>query len=201
MTICAVKRCAGKQKIGENMNRKIMILMVAVVATVLPAVAVADVMISGSISVLGSQAPEMVYLSAGPNYGTAHNNNLFTFTNGTGSPTATIGSIELEGMADANVSLLNVLYLNYSVPTSGMLWVNVSETGFPSLAYVELSQNKQTSLSPSAPGVYALNDIPAHNGPISVSQGYGTYYVGFFLPPYPGYNSASMEISVTFIPS
>ena len=40
MTICALDICAGKQKTGENMNRKIMILMVAVVATVLPAVAV-----------------------------------------------------------------------------------------------------------------------------------------------------------------
>ena len=183
------------------MNRKIMILMVAVVATVLPAVAVADVMITGSIAVHGSQAPAMVYLSKGPNYATAASNSLFTFTNGSGAATATIGTVDLEGMANANVSLLNVLDLNYSVHSSGKLWVNVSETGFPSGAFVELSSTQVTSLSSSASGVYLLGSTGGPHGPFSVSSGSGTYYVSFFLPAYASYSSASMEISVTFVSS
>ena len=187
------------------MNRKIMILMVAVVATVLPAVAVADVMITGSIAVHGSQAPEMVYLSTGPNYLTANDNGLFTFINGTGTSstpaTGTIGTVDLEGMENANVSLLNVLDLNYSVQTSGMLWVNVTETGFPSGAFVELSSMPVNALSSSASGSYFLGSTGGTHGPFSVSPGSGTYYVSFFLPAYAAYSSASMEISVTFVSS
>jgi len=183
------------------MNRKIMILMVAVVATVLPAVAVADVMITGSISVHGSQAPDMVYLAKGPNYATANSGSLLTFTNGSGSAAATIGSLEIEGMADANVTMLNVLYLNYSVSTSGTLWINVTGTDFPSGAYAELSSSTLTSVSSTSSMSYPLSGINGHNGPISVSTGHGSYYVSFFLPASTGYSSANLEISVTFIPS
>ena len=185
------------------MNRKIMILMVAVVATVLPAVAVADVMITGSISVHGSQAPDMVYLAEGPNYATASSSNLLTFTNGSGSgsPAATIGSLGIEGMADANVTMLNVLYLNYSVSTSGTLWINVTGTDFPSGAYAALSTSTLTSVSSAGTMSYPLSGINGHNGPISVSTGHGSYYVSFFLPASTEYSSANMEISVTFIPS
>ena len=195
-----------KTKKGENMNRKIMILMVAVVATVLPAVAVADVMITGSIAVHGSQAPEMVYLSNGPNYATADSSGLFAFYNGTtstgaSSGAATIGTVDLEGMANANVSLLNVLDLNYSVgSTSGMLWVNVSGPGFPSGAFAELSSTPISALSSSASGSYSLNSVPTNNGPFTVS-GSGTYYVSFFLPASTGYSTSSLEISVAFVPS
>jgi len=184
------------------MNRKIMILMVAVVATVLPAVAVADVMITGSISVHGSQAPDMVYLAEGPNYATASSSSLLTFTNGSGLPAATIGSLGIEGMADANVTMLNVLYLNYSVSTSGTLWINVTGTDFPSGAYAELSTSTLTSFSSAGTMLYELSDVNGHNGPISVSTGgHGSYYVSFFLPASTEYSSANMEISVTFIPS
>ena len=193
-----------RKKIGENMNRKIMILMVAVVATVLPAVAVADVMITGSIAVHGSQAPEALYFAAGPNFNTAYKSGYFDFTNGTGHvATATIGTVDLEGMANANVSLLNVLDLNYSVATSGMLWVNVSGPGFPSGAFVELSSSPVSVLSSTASGSYSLNGTTAigtigSHGPFSVTAGHGTYYVSFFLPASTTYSTSSLEISVAF---
>ena len=64
------------------MNRKIMILMVAVVATVLPAVAVADVMITGSVSVLGSNVQDSFYLSEGSNYAVANQTGVLGFIPG-----------------------------------------------------------------------------------------------------------------------
>ena len=139
-------------KTGENMNRKIMILMVAVVATVLPAVAVADVMITGSVSVHGSNVTNSFYLTEGPNYAVANQTGVFGFVQAP-SGVASMGTVDIEGMSNLSVSMINVLEFNYNVNAPGIVYVNVTSSDFPSGSYVAYSSSPMTSeLSSSMPG-------------------------------------------------
>ena len=197
---CALEICAGKQKTGENMNRKIMILMVAVVATVLPAVAVADVMITGSVSVLGSNVQDSFYLSEGSNYAAANATGVFGFTPAH-SGVASMGTINLEGMSNLSVSMINVLDFNYSLNTGGIIYVNISSSNFTSGSYVAFSSTPMTSMLGSTP--------PSNSYPLDTTGDYtitvsgptsGTYFLGFYLPA-GMYNGESLSLSMTFVPS
>ena len=197
---CALEICAGKQKTGENMNRKIMILMVSVVATVLPAVAVADVMITGSVSVLGSNVQDSFYLSEGSNYAAANATGVFGFTPAH-SGVASMGTINLEGMSNLSVSMINVLDFNYSLHTGGIIYVNISSSNFTSGSYVAFSSTPMTSMLGLTP--------PSNSYPLDTTGNYtitvsgptsGTYFLGFYLPA-GMYNGESLSLSMTFVPS
>ena len=183
------------------MNRKIMILMVAVVATVLPAVAVADVMITGSVSVLGTQAPDSFYLSEGPNYAVANETGVFGFIP---APTgeASLGTIDIEGMSNLSVSMINVLVLHYNLGAPGIIYINVSSTNFPSTSYVAYSSSLMTTeLTSTMPSnAFALSTSGDHTISFSSAPGSGTYYLGFYLPP-GMYSGDSLSLSVTYVPS
>ena len=105
------------QKIGENMNRKIMILMVAVVATVLPAVAVADVMITGSVSGLGVHATDAFIVQPGSNYASAHSMTGFRWTSSPVNESEDLGNISVGVMSNETIFEINVLDINFT--TSG----------------------------------------------------------------------------------
>ena len=153
MTICAVKRCAGKQKIGENMNRKIMILMVAVVATVLPAVAVADVMITGSVQGVGHQIPDQFYLQPGSNYAAAHNITGFTWTGSAVNESEDLGNLTVGYMSNETIYEINVLDINFTSAAYGNFYINVSVPGslsdheFPSATFMYFSNAPFTFVS------------------------------------------------------
>ena len=201
---CALEICAGKQKTGENMNRKIMILMVAVVATVLPAVAVADVMITGSVSVHGSNVTNSFYLTEGPNYAVANQTGVFGFVQAP-SGVASMGTVDIEGMSNLSVSMINVLEFNYSVNTTGTIHIVESSSHFPKGSYMSFSPNPMTSmLGPTPPnpaGIMYLNQVGGQEtlGITSTSL-HGTFYIGFYLPA-GTYSGASVTFTMTYSPS
>ena len=191
-----------RKKIGENMNRKIMILMVAVVATVLPAVAVADVMITGSVSVHGSNVPNSFYLTTGPNYAVANQTGVFGFVQAP-SGVASMGTVDIEGMSNLSVSMINVLEFHYNVNAPGIVYVNVTSTDFPSGSYVAYSSSQMTSeLTSSMPGnAYALSTTGNFMITITESDlGSGHYYLGFYLPA-GTYSGDSLSLNMTYVPS
>ena len=102
------------KKTGENMNRKIMILMVAVVATVLPAVAVADVMITGSVQGLGHSTPDAFIVQPGSNYVAAHKDAGFTWTSSSVNESEDLGNITLGVMSNETIYEINVLDINFT---------------------------------------------------------------------------------------
>ena len=107
------------------MNRKIMILMVAVVATVLPAVAVADVMVTGYVNGVGTQAPDAFWVQDGSNYASAHSAAGFTWTANSQSESEILGTITLGVMTNETIYEINVLDINFSAPGYFNLTVNV----------------------------------------------------------------------------
>ena len=190
-----------REKIGENMNRKIMILMVAVVATVLPAVAVADVMITGSVSVLGTNVQDSFYLTEGPNYAVANQTGVFGFIQAPNG-VASMGTIDLEGMSNLSVSMINVLEFHYDLNAPGVVYLNVTSTDFPSTSYVAYSSSLMTSELPSSmpSNAFALSTSGDHALSFSSAPGSGTYYLGFYLPA-GMYSGDSLSISMTYVPS
>ena len=189
-----------QEKIGENMNRKIMILMVAVVATVLPAVAVADVMITGSVSVHGTQAKDSFYLSEGSNYAVANETGVFSFTPAA-SGVASMGTIDIEGMSNLSVSMINVLDFNYNLEAPGVVYVNISSSNFPAGSYVAFSSAPMTTMLNSTPPAnsYSLHTTGSYTITIGAAAS-GTYYLGFYLPA-GTYSGDSLSLSMTYVPS
>ncbi|MHB1811966.1 MAG: hypothetical protein ACYCPR_06085 [Thermoplasmataceae archaeon] len=96
------------------MNRKIMILMVAVVATVLPAVAVADVMITGSVQGLGHSTTDAFIVQPGSNYAQAHSTAGFTWTSSAVNESEDLGNITLGVMSNETIFMINVLDINFT---------------------------------------------------------------------------------------
>ena len=199
--------CRKTKKTGENMNRKIMILMVAVVATVLPAVAVADVMITGNVYGVGSQAPDAFWVQDGSNYASAHSAAGFTWTATSSSESEILGTITLGVMTNETIYEINVLDINFSAPGYFNLTVNVPSI-LPSSASSEFASGTSiffstspfnfvsgaispttTEISLSSPGSTTINF-----GSVSSST---TIYVAFEVGSGPSGN-ASFSLTGTF---
>jgi hypothetical protein len=133
------------KKIGENMNRKIMILMVAVVATVLPAVAVADVMITGNVGVTGTHAKDQFWVQPGSNYAAANTTTGFGWHAKSMSESEILGNITLGYMSNETIYEINVLDINFTAGTGNFnITVNVPSSGndaFPSGTYMYFSES------------------------------------------------------------
>ena len=178
------------QKIGENMNRKIMILMVAVVATVLPAVAVADVMITGSVQGLGVGATDAFTVQPGSNYMSAHHMTGFTWTSSAVNESEDLGNISLGVMSNETIYEINVLDINFT--TSGYFNLTVfvpspGDTLFPTDTAIYFSTSPFTmstsGISPSAHTV-SLYGASGSSG-VLVNMGHvtkgTTIYVAFLV--------------------
>ena len=188
----AQNKNARENKKGENMNRKIMILMVAVVATVLPAVAVADVMISGSVTITGTSTTPF-WFSEGPNYAAASGAGVITWTPSTGTSTS-FGTVDLEGASNLSISMINVAEFHYTGSAAGNFYFNFTGD-FPSGAFAVISSGPITSeLTSSSSGQVPLSGTYSALLPVS---GAGVWYIGFYLPP-GSYSGLSFTMSVTF---
>jgi len=178
------------------MNRKIMILMVAVVATVLPAVAVADVMITGSVTVSGSNISPF-YIAEGPNYAAAHSAGVITWTSSTSSTSAspTMGTLDLEGVANQTVEMVNVLYFNYTGKVAGTFYFNITSNNMPSFnVYASSTLQTLSSISSWTPiKTGSTGNKFSVDGPFSD-------YVSFELPA-GVYSGASLSVSIAFVAS
>ena len=193
------------------MNRKIMILMVAVVATVLPAVAVADVMITGYVNGAGVQASDAFVVQPGSNYASANASAGFGWHANKLSESEILGTIYLGVMSNETIYEINVLDINFTSSGYFNLTVNVptilpgSGTGgsaFPSSSEIYFSTTAFTfsngAISPTSSSMEASlasggsTTINFHH----VTSG-TTIYVAFEVGAGP-YSNASFSLSGNF---
>ncbi len=186
------------------------LLLLATVATILPAVAVADVMITGNVNIVGTQNSPVFEIQPGPNYPAAYAAGSIIW-----NPTppavlqavdgqAPMATFDLEGIANQTTALANVLDLNVTIgsegsPVNGDLYVNFTGD-FPTGTLVWISSSMVTVNDVmSQVGGQNINSASFHyTGPFT---GLTTYYISFYLPPSSGYDGASGTITGTFIAS
>ncbi len=116
------------------MNKKATILLVALVTAILPAVAIADVMITGHFTIQSGSNTPAWYVQEGPNYAEAYNAGAIVWTPSNGPES--MGELDLQGMPSGNTLMINVLDLNFSTSISNMadqvaLLLNISGSTFP----------------------------------------------------------------------
>lgn len=180
--------------------------MIAAVATILPAVAVADVMITGNAQIVGTQNNLLVIdVENGTNAYAGVATGAFSYM----PATSTLGSFDLEGSPNLTTYMVNVLEINITIApnhaVNGVLYVNFSTpvegTPFPAGTVLVTSSPQSmgmaTSQTPSGTnGWQSINSGTfSFSGPFS---GITTYYVCFALPANAGYAGATGSMSVTF---
>lgn len=184
----------------KKTNRKITLLLLATVATILPAVAVADVLITGNVSIVGTQNSPVFDFEPGPNYYAAHSAGSITWNPGV-DQSSTMGSFDLEGIVNQTTAMANVLDLNITIAAgvNGVLYVNFTGD-FPAGALVWITPAPVTIAAVmSGVGGQPVNSAAfVYSGPFS--GGTTTYYVSFYLP-FGTYSGASGTITGTFIAS
>lgn len=176
------------------MNRKVTLLLIAVIAAILPAVAIADVMITGQFSIAGTTNSTVFHLQAGPNYQDADGYlGWHTYTSG-----QHMGDMHLNPTTNQSVLAINVMEITFN-PTmaAGTFWFNLtgySADMFPTGSYMYISDSLQSfsdfqspnSYASPGSGVIALNlhlgnGVSVSSGPISVTSS-TVLYIGFYLP-------------------
>ncbi len=115
-----------KSKTREKMNRKLILVMVAVVATVLPAVAVADVLVVGYSGGTGVQVSPLFYIQPGSNYMAANQSTGFGWHARSSSESEIIGNMTLGVMTNETIFEINVLDINFTSTHSGIFNITVN---------------------------------------------------------------------------
>lgn len=187
------------------MNRKITFLVVALVATIMPAVAIADVMITGNVSIHGTNNSNTFYLTQGTNFQAADGSVAWNpYSSGN-----FMGDLKFADVSNQTTFIINVMEIHFvsSLP-SGTFYLNssVSSVFVPgSTMYLSLSPMSFGDFSYSGlPGAVPAITNPAVTAfPLSGSQSFSTavdgstiIYIGFFTPPYDG-ASVTGEIILT----
>ncbi len=188
------------------MNRKVTLLLIAAITAILPAVAVADVMITGNVVINGTQNAPVFVIQPGPNYPAAHSVGAIAWnTSGMDQSEGQLvpmASFDLEGIANQTTALANVLDLNVTINEGvvGTLYVNFTGD-FPVGALVWISETQLSigQVMSQAGGHNLSNASFVYNGPFS--GGTTTYYISFYLPPSTDYLGAQGSITGTFIAS
>lgn len=198
------------------MNRKMTLLLLAAVTAILPAVAVADVMVTGTITLESYHHHTAFELQPGPNYGAANSTNSIGWIAGTGE---TMGTIDLQGSLYVQTEMINVLDLNFTVsnpaaPASFMgLYLNVSSSTFNSgtimvisdyqVSFAGMEATPVTSYSAGDPSI-GMSVASPHDSIVAVDLSQNphlvitsfvptqTLYISFILPP--GYYAGSSAI-------
>jgi len=190
------------------MNRKIMILMVAVVATVLPAVAVADVMITGSINGSGVLAKDAFTMQPGSNYAAANASGVIGWHANKKSESEILGTVYLGVMSNETTYEINVLDINFTANGYFNLTVNVPSglpgygaAAFPKHTEIYFSTTQFSlstgAISPSTMEFSLSTPDTSHTFNFgSVTSG-TTIYVAFEVGAGP-YSGASFSLVGTF---
>ncbi len=132
------------------MNRKLILVMVAVVATVLPAVAVADVLVVGYSGGTGVSTPSLFYIQPGSNYMAAQELTGFTYVSNKASTTEYVGNIsDLGIMNNETIYEVNVLDINFTkAVTSGTFNISIDvSTVFPAGSAIFFNETAWTLTS------------------------------------------------------
>lgn len=185
------------------MNKKVTMLLIAAVAMLLPAVAIADVMVSGSYSVSGSNIGPLFYLAEGPNYVNASELELLTLGPAS-SDTGLMGTIDLEGIMNQTVEEINVLELVIPASThviGGTMTLNITgATGFGNaVMYLDTTPGMQQTFTSLTSGqAFVIDSDPSFTWTISPGSGPLVYYIGFVLPP-GSYSTGSFTLNGSFM--
>ena len=192
------------------MNRKIMILMVAVVATVLPAVAVADVMITGSVQALGHSTTDAFIVQPGSNYAAAHDTTGFTWTSSAVNESEDLGNLTLGFMSNETIYEINVLDINFTSATYGNFYINVSVPGslssheFPDNTYLYFSNAPFTFVTGGVTSTSSVQQVDLHTAGTTNLEflhvnSSTTIYVAFNMGAGPSHDMGSFNIAMSFV--
>ena len=165
------------------MNRKIMWIMIAAVAALLPAVAVADVMINGNFSGSATHVPDSFSIQAGPNYANAHSLAGLTWKSVQNSESEVLGTVSLGYMSNETVTEINVLDINFT--GSGTFYFNVTVPNVPGVVF-STGSIMYISSSPETFGTPGTQISLANSGTTSLSfsvTSSTTLYIGFVVGP------------------
>lgn len=190
------------------MNRRITLLLIAAVTAILPAVAVADVMITGNVAIQGTQNAPVFVIQPGPNYPSANAIGAILWNppvlgvEQSVSQVAPMATFDLEGISNQTTALANVLDLNVTINegVTGTLYVNFTGN-FPAGALVWITSTATT-----------INDVMSQVGGQSINSasftysgpfpgGTTTYYISFYLPSSTAYGTSTGIITGTFFAS
>jgi hypothetical protein len=168
------------------MNKKVMWLMVGLVAAVLPAVAVADVMLTAYVDGNEVAVSDAFYVQQGSNYAAAHALTGFTWTPKMTSESEILGNATLGYMSNETIYEVNVLDVNFTGLGTNSAYFNITVT-------IPNSQFSTGSVFPTDSNIYitdtlqTLNPVPSAIS-LSVSgsttlhfmvTGSSTIYIGF----------------------
>ena len=189
------------------MKNKYKLLIIISIAAILPSVAVADVMATGSVLVSGTTAIPPVHFEKGMNYQAAHDLGVLTWSP---SSNGIMGTMDLEGSDNSTVTMANVLDLNTSAESinGATVYLNISSTTFPAgTLYIT---NSAMSLSEVSTGTFSSGQLV---GSLSLSSPGSMHftvdnpttsplhmvlYLGFELPP-GSYSGTGFTLYVQYV--
>lgn len=185
------------------MNRKMTLLLIAAVAALLPAVAVADVMITGEITLESFHQHTAFEFEKGSNYGVANATDSIGWTPLDGNY---MGQIDLQGNQYTTTKMINVIDLNITVSNAAApasfsgLYLNVSGSTLPvgtimvianaSLTFAVLTGTPVTHYAAGDPAI-----VLPQNSAIAVDLSENplillsplvkqqVFHIGFIIPP------------------
>lgn len=193
------------------MNRKLTFLLVALVATIMPAVAIADVMITGNVGINGTSNTNTFYLTPGSNFQAADGSVSWSaYTSG-----HTMGELKFGQVSNQTTFIINVMEIHFvSSAPSGMFYLNstVSSSFVPgSVMYLSLAPMSFSDFNYSGlPGAVPTVINPSITTfPLTGSQSFSTpvdgstiIYMGFFTPPYNGFTlTGELFLTGTYVTS
>lgn len=174
------------------MKNKYRLLIIISIAAILPSVAVADVMITGTIQISGTTAIPPVHFELGSNYREAHDLGILTWTSSSGS---SMGSLDIEGSSNTTIGLANVLDLNTSGESvdGAMVYLNLSGSNYFPAGMMYITNTPMTLAEVNGSSSFATGQLVGslaltHSGSIhftvkNPSEFHMVLYIGFYLPP------------------
>ncbi len=139
--------------------------MIAAIAAILPAVAIADVMISGAFTLQSGTNNVAWYIQHGPNYAQANDLGSISWVPSEGP--SSMGQLDLQGMQYGDTWMINVLDLNFSlsptaIPGTFSMYINVSGSTFPAGTLMAISTQPITfsDLMGATVTSYSSGDAP-----------------------------------------
>jgi hypothetical protein len=183
------------------MKRAIKLIILFSLVTILPSVAVADVIIGGTFTGSATSSTPPVTFEPGSNYLQAQELGLIHW-----SPSKSyMGSLQLNGSLLVNETLANVLDLNssYESVVGATIFVNITTTNFSKgVMYLTKTPMNLTEVSTGTfpSGVLVGQEPLTGVGSISFSNtaSGAQFYIGFYLP-YGNYAGTSLTITVQYV--
>ena len=161
------------------MNKKVMWLMVGLVAAVLPAVAVADVMLTAYVTGGETTVGDAFYVQPGPNYANANALAGFAWTPHVSSESEILGTVTIGYMSNETITEINVLDVNFTGLGSNSAYFNITvnvTSDFPTGSYIYISNSPQSLAT--LPSAISLSTFQSVTDKFMVSST-STIFIGF----------------------